>query len=145
MKGYVRNSAHPEGSMIEGYTTEEVIECYAYYSKDGKPIGVLVSWHHCRLSEKGTKGVKSIIDATYERVYEADFGIMHQLTVMRPYVEKHLQELREKNQDEDLIMKQHKLHFTTWLKDQILPVGKTEEEKMIHLLTSGPHNLVKSL
>jgi hypothetical protein len=89
--------------------------------------------------------VKSIIDATYERVYEADFGIMHQLTVMRPYVEKHLQELREKNQDEDLIMKQHKLHFTTWLKDQILPVGKTEEEKMIHLLTSGPHSLVKSL
>jgi hypothetical protein len=43
MKGYVRNSAHPEGSMIEGYTTEEVIECYAYYIKDGKPIGVLVS------------------------------------------------------------------------------------------------------
>jgi hypothetical protein len=24
MKGYVRNHAHPEGSMIEGYTTEEV-------------------------------------------------------------------------------------------------------------------------
>ncbi len=43
MKGYVRNRAHPEGSMIEGYTTEEVIECYADYIKDGKPIGVLVS------------------------------------------------------------------------------------------------------
>jgi hypothetical protein len=27
MKGYVRNRAHPEGSMIEGYTTQEVIEC----------------------------------------------------------------------------------------------------------------------
>jgi hypothetical protein len=26
MKGYVSNRAHPEGSMIEGYTTEEVIE-----------------------------------------------------------------------------------------------------------------------
>jgi hypothetical protein len=37
---------------------------------------------------------------------------MHQLAVMRPYVEKHLHELPEKNQDEDLIMKQHKLHFT---------------------------------
>jgi hypothetical protein len=41
-------------------------------------------------------------------------------------------------------MKQHNLHFSTWLKGQILPVGKTEEEKMIHLLTSGPHSLVKS-
>jgi hypothetical protein len=69
---------------------------------------------------------------------------MHQLAIMRPYVEKYLQELRKKNQDEDLIMKQHKLHFTTWLKDLNLPVGETEEEKLIHLLTSGSHSLVKS-
>jgi hypothetical protein len=26
MKGYVCNRAHLEGSMIEGYTTEEVVE-----------------------------------------------------------------------------------------------------------------------
>jgi hypothetical protein len=88
--------------------------------------------------------MKSIIDATYERVCETHFSIMHQLAVMRPYIEKHLQELHEKNQDEDLIMKQHKLHFTTWMKDTNLPVGETEEEKMIRLLTSAPHNLVKS-
>jgi hypothetical protein len=43
MKGYVCNHTHTEGSMIEGYTTDEVIECYADYIKDGKPIGVLVS------------------------------------------------------------------------------------------------------
>jgi hypothetical protein len=43
MKGYVCNRAHPEGSMIEGYTAEEVVECYADYIKDGKPIGVPVS------------------------------------------------------------------------------------------------------
>jgi hypothetical protein len=29
-----------EGYMIEGYTTEEVIECYIDYIKDVKPIGV---------------------------------------------------------------------------------------------------------
>jgi hypothetical protein len=55
MKGYVHNCAHPEGSVIEGYTTKEVIECYANYIKVGKPIGVLVSQHHGRLSGKGTK------------------------------------------------------------------------------------------
>jgi hypothetical protein len=43
MNGYVRNHTHPEGSMIEGYTTEEVVERYANYIKDGKPIGVPVS------------------------------------------------------------------------------------------------------
>jgi hypothetical protein len=113
MKGYVCNCAHPEGSVIEGYTTEEVVECYVDYIKDGKPICVLVSRHHGRLSGKGTKGAKSIIDATYKRVCEAHFTGMHQLAVMRPYVENHLQEFHEKNQDEVLIMKQHKLHFTT--------------------------------
>jgi hypothetical protein len=43
MKGYVHNCAHPEGSMIEGCTTEEVVECYTDYIKDGKPTGVPVS------------------------------------------------------------------------------------------------------
>jgi hypothetical protein len=43
MKGYVRNRAHPKGSMIEGYTTEEVIECCVDYMKDENPIGVPVS------------------------------------------------------------------------------------------------------
>jgi hypothetical protein len=51
-------------------------------------------------------------------------------------------------------MKQNKLHFTSWLKDlnlpvgeineENLPVGETNEEKMIHLLISGSHSLVKS-
>jgi hypothetical protein len=55
IKGYVCNRAHPEGSMIEGYTTEEVIECCIDYMNDGNPIGVPVSRHHGRLSGKGTK------------------------------------------------------------------------------------------
>jgi hypothetical protein len=58
IKGYVRNLAHPEGSMIEGYTTEEIIECYIDYMKDENPIGVPVSRHHGRLSGKGNIGHK---------------------------------------------------------------------------------------
>jgi hypothetical protein len=55
------------------------------------------SRRHGRLSRKGTKGVKSML--------------------LTKECEKHLQELHEKNQDEDLIMKQHKLYFTTWFQD----------------------------
>jgi hypothetical protein len=40
MKVYVRNHAHLKASMIEGYTTEKVIECCVDYIKDRKPIGV---------------------------------------------------------------------------------------------------------
>jgi hypothetical protein len=43
IKGYVCNRAHPEGSMIEGYTTVEVIKCCVDYIKDKKPICVPVS------------------------------------------------------------------------------------------------------
>jgi hypothetical protein len=50
---------------------------------------------------------------------------MHQLAVMRPYVEKHLQELRERIQDGALIIKQHKLYFIAWLKDLNIHVGET--------------------
>jgi hypothetical protein len=143
MKGYVHNCAHPEGSMIEGYTTEEVIECFVDYIKDGKPIGVPVSRHHDRLYGKGTRGHKLFTDVTYQRVCEAHFSIMHQLAIMRLYVEKHLQELRERSQDGALIMKQHKLHFTTRLTDLNISIGETPEEKMIYLLAAGPHNVVE--
>jgi hypothetical protein len=69
---------------------------------------------------------------------------MQQLAVMRSYVEKHLQDLRERIQDETLIMKQHKLHFTAWLKDLNIPIGETPEEKIIYLLIASPHSVVKS-
>jgi hypothetical protein len=57
---------------------------------------------------------------------------------MRPYVEKHMQELHERIQGETLIMKQHKLHFIAWLNDLNIPIGDKPEEKMIFLLTVGP-------
>jgi hypothetical protein len=41
-------------------------------------------------------------------------------------------------------MKQHKHHFTTWLKELSIPIGETPEEKMIYLLAAGPHSLIKS-
>jgi hypothetical protein len=72
---------------------------------------------------------------------ETHFSIMHQLAVMRPYVEKHL--LRERIQYEALMMKQHKLHFTTWLEELNIPIRETPEENTIYLLATGPHNLVK--
>jgi hypothetical protein len=56
MKGYIHNCAHPEGSMIEGYISEEVLECYNDYMKDGKSIGVPVS----RYQRGGSLGKESL-------------------------------------------------------------------------------------
>jgi hypothetical protein len=68
---------------------------------------------------------------------------MQQLAVKRSYVEKHLQELCKRIQDKTLIMKQHKLHFSAWLKELNIPIAETPEEKMIYLLATGPHSVVK--
>lgn len=36
LKGYVRNFAHLGGSIMESYTMEQVVVCFANYVKDGK-------------------------------------------------------------------------------------------------------------
>jgi hypothetical protein len=45
LKVYVWNRDHPEGSIMEGYTTEEVVECCVDYVKDGKRIGLPIPLH----------------------------------------------------------------------------------------------------
>ena len=42
---YVHNRAYPKGSMIEGYSTEEVVECCQEYLKIQKGIGKPDSCH----------------------------------------------------------------------------------------------------
>jgi hypothetical protein len=49
LKSYVQNRTHSEGSIMEGYTTEEVVECCVDYIKDGKMIGLTIPLHEGRL------------------------------------------------------------------------------------------------
>jgi hypothetical protein len=71
LKSYVQNCAHPEGSIIESYTTEEVVECCADYVKDEKRIGLPIPLHECRL--RGRICQKSFVDRDYKSVSEAHF------------------------------------------------------------------------
>jgi hypothetical protein len=77
MKGHVSIRAHPEGSMVEGYKIEDVLECYNYYMKNGKPKGVPVSQHEGKIFGNGTKGRKTLNDESCERVREAHSNILH--------------------------------------------------------------------
>jgi hypothetical protein len=49
LKSYVHNCAHLEGSIIEGYTTEEVVECCVDYVKVGKRIDLPIPLQEGRL------------------------------------------------------------------------------------------------
>nr|AAX96803.1 transposon protein, putative, CACTA, En/Spm sub-class [Oryza sativa Japonica Group]ABA92794.1 transposon protein, putative, CACTA, En/Spm sub-class [Oryza sativa Japonica Group] len=91
LKSYVRNRAKPEGSIIEGYTTEEAIEFYVNYMSDADPIGVLASRHEGRLSEVG------------------------------PYFEEHLAKIRDENlgRSDAWINREHNSRFNEWFKNRV--------------------------
>ncbi|WVZ62297.1 hypothetical protein U9M48_012061 [Paspalum notatum var. saurae] len=87
---YVLNRAYPEGSMIEAYCTEEVVECCKDYLVDKKGISLPASRHTGRLSGKGTRGRKTFIDNAYEEVAKVHFSVLHQIEMMTPFVEQHI-------------------------------------------------------
>ena len=83
-------------------------------------------------------------DETYKLVSQAHFSLLHQLQIVEPYIQQHLQQLREENENrsEGWIMKEHNRTFTEWFKNLNLPIGETRDEQIIHLLTAGPEELV---
>jgi hypothetical protein len=99
---------------MEGYTTEEVVECCADYGKEGKRIGLPISLHEGRLRGRGRMSQKSFIDRDYNSVSEAYFTIQQQLEIAVPYIEEHLSELHKDNNGctEAWIMKEHQRVFT---------------------------------
>jgi hypothetical protein len=115
LKSYVRNHAHSEGSIMECYTTEEVVECCMDYVKDRKRIGLPIPLHEGRLRVRGIMGQKSFIDRDYNSVSEAHFNVLQQLEIDASYIEEHLSELRRDNigRTEAWIMKEHLRIFTT--------------------------------
>jgi hypothetical protein len=91
----VRNRAHPEGSIIKGYTIEEVVECCADYVKYGQSIGLPIPLHEGRLRGRGKMGQKSFVDRDYNSVSEAHFSILQQLKIAAPYIEEHFRSFTE--------------------------------------------------
>ena len=72
---YVHNRAYLEGSMIEGYSTKEVVECCQEYLKVQKGIGKPDTRHKSRLAGKDTSGRKVFIDHDYKEVSWANLSV----------------------------------------------------------------------
>jgi hypothetical protein len=142
LKSYVRNRAHREGFIIEGYTTEEMVECCADYIKDGKMIGLTIPLHEGRLRGRRRMSQKSFVDRDYNSVNEAHFSVLQQLEITAPYIEEHLSELHRDNigRTEAWIMKEHRRVFTTWLIDKEV----STEDMTMKMLDSHPSNCVTS-
>jgi hypothetical protein len=142
LKSNEQNHAHPEGSIMEAYTTEEVVECCVDYVKDGKRIGLPIPLHEGRLRRRGRMGQKSVVDQDYNSVSESHFSVLQQLEIAAPYIEEHLSKLRRDNIDhtEAWIIKEHQRVFTTWLMDKEIPT----EDMTMKILASRLSSCVTS-
>jgi hypothetical protein len=129
---------------MEGYITEEVVECCTDYVKDGKRIGLPIPLHEGRLRGRGRGriGHKSFIDRDYNSVSEAHFSGLQQLEIAALYNEEHLSELHRDNigRAEAWIMKEQRCVLTTWLMDKEIPT----EDMTMKMLAFRPSNCVTS-
>jgi hypothetical protein len=142
LKACVRNRAHLEGSVVECYTTKEVVECCIDYIKDGKWVGLPIPLHEGKLGESGRMSQKTFVDRDYSLVGEAYFNVLQQLMIAESYIDEHLSELRRDNIDctDAWIMKEYQHVFTTWLMDKNIPT----KEMMKKMLASHPSSCVTS-
>jgi hypothetical protein len=92
---HVHNRAYPEGSLIEGYSIEEVIECCQDYLKVQRGIGKSDSHHKGRLAGKGTNERKVFIDNDYIEVSRAHYSVLQSIELMQPYIDEHLVIIQE--------------------------------------------------
>jgi len=114
LNSYVSTRARLEASMVEGYLTEEAIESggpfYNRVLKDQVAIGLPPSRHEGRLNRRGRMGKKSYVPKDYNSVLEAHHNILHQLSIMEPLINLHIEELQKHNHGhtDEWIMKEHK-------------------------------------
>ena len=89
LKKYVHNCAWPEGSIVKGYGTEDIIEFCVDFIPDLDPIGVLESRHEGRLSGKGTLGKKAYIGKEDDYFHKAHYTVLQNSSLVDPFIEVH--------------------------------------------------------
>src|SRR5438128_7767371 len=146
LKRHVRNRANPEGCMIQGYHTEEVIGSCTDYINGTEQLGVPASVHEGWLCGRGRVVRKTWNDEGYNLLAEVHASILQQLQIVASYATKHIEELRLDNEDkqEEWIMKLHKLHFGPWLKKQSIEDDGSIEAETVKMLARCPATLVMS-
>jgi hypothetical protein len=138
LKSLVRNRAFPEGSMVQGYCTEEAIEWALNYANPSNPVGVPKSRHEGRLTGTGTIGKKAIIPDR-DLFHRAHFHVLQQKDIVSEYFDEHKELLLRDNpgHSESWLAKEHMNKFCGWLRNQISR-SDTPISEQLKILALGP-------
>ncbi|GJZ86711.1 uncharacterized protein Tco_0658321 [Tanacetum coccineum] len=95
----IKTCGPTEGSIIEGYATEEAIEFYTDYSNRVKTVGITQSRHEGRLHREGTLG-RQDFSPNIDDLREAHFTVLQHMTCIAPYIYEHKYTFYTKEQDD---------------------------------------------
>ncbi|XP_076922093.1 uncharacterized protein LOC143583752 [Bidens hawaiensis] len=140
LKGYVRNRHRPEGSIIEGYTSEEVIEFCQGYVEGLDSVGIPKTRYSGRLDGHGGAGFKTFSPG-HELLHDAHLVVLKHITCLAPYVNEHMQMLRLTHPGKDDIwyIKTQNKELSKWMKRKVKEIDVDETVKR---LGQGPDFIV---
>ncbi|KAK1660710.1 hypothetical protein QYE76_048869 [Lolium multiflorum] len=150
IKGYVRNRAHPDGSIVQGFLTEECISfCKNYLNEDDpRPVGLPANKHLGRFEGVGHNAGRRELDVDQDD-RRTDFNRAHLVALqhmneVEPWVDQHINMIKsraDKPMTEQEVFRAHNSSFASWFKDQIdanPPPMASDVDKMILALSYGP-------
>ncbi|GJX10989.1 putative polyprotein, partial [Tanacetum coccineum] len=120
LKGYVRNRSRPEGSIIQGYASEEVVQFCTNYMEGVTNIGIPQSRHAGRLDGKGTIGRKDVTPNKSD-LEQAHFTVLQNMTCVDSYIHEHMSYLKQNNSHRGQLWleAEHTRTFLQWFADKI--------------------------
>ena len=133
LKGHCRSRSRPEGSIVEGVVSEEVIELYTEHTPGLKSIGLPKPPHEGRLQGYGRKGSKAQV-VNECLLKKAHLKVLFQTREVEPFVNEHIAELRQQNPCPDWVMDMHNEHFAQWFKEKM----SGSNDKQLRYLSRGP-------
>jgi hypothetical protein len=120
IKAYVRNRAHPDGSIIQGFLIEECISfCKNYLNEENTQVGFPANKHLGRFEAVGHNTGKRAMDVDYSG-WRAEFNRAHLVVLQHiedlgPWVEEHKTMIKNsacKTMMEEEIFRAHNSSFT---------------------------------
>jgi hypothetical protein len=139
LKSFIRNQAYLEGSMVQGYCTEEAVEWALNYADPSNPIGVPKYHHEGRLTGKGAIEKKAItLDPHLFRC--THFYVLQQMSNMFEYLDEHKEVLLRDNPrcNESWLANEHMRKFIGWLWDRISQSSDTQISEYLKKWARGP-------